>query len=263
MEFHLAPLKNISCWAFRAMFHGVTDSYTEMISLKSLIMNKQKAWENVDTFSIPGQRQWLQVLTNNLRDIAKLPRCLSQYYFNNPDRTNIYGVNINAGSPDPEIIAAGEGAALVKRTKRLKELIEAFLEKPDSHSFHVSCKMRLGLNAREMNFNKVRDFLEEIRIIDDPRLSPTIVHFKHVQQTSQEAPHWEFLESILDVGVPIIINGGIGMPKHVDQIRERLKFQYQKSWNKLISGIMIGRTAIKDPNCFELFNPLQNKKQNE
>ncbi|GAH13361.1 unnamed protein product, partial [marine sediment metagenome] len=111
-------MKNISCWAFRALFPEATDSYTEMINLKELVNLKRRAWDNVDTFSINNQRQWVQVLTNNINDISRLPECLEKFCSDNPERANIYGACINACCPDPRVISAGEGAALIKRTKR-------------------------------------------------------------------------------------------------------------------------------------------------
>ena len=65
-------MKNISCWAFRALFPEATDSYTEMLNLKELITSKERTWDNVDTFSINNQHQWVQVLTNNINDISKI-----------------------------------------------------------------------------------------------------------------------------------------------------------------------------------------------
>ena len=35
-------MKNISCWAFRALFPEATDSYTEMLNLKELVTLKRR-----------------------------------------------------------------------------------------------------------------------------------------------------------------------------------------------------------------------------
>ena len=253
MEFHLAPMKNICCWAFRASIFGITDSYVEMINLESLLNNKRNAWNLIDTYPIKNQNQWLQILTHNLKDISLLPKILIQFFKNNPERNNIYGVNINAGCPDPNIISAGDGAALIKRTKRLIDLVKSFLSVPESQNLHLSCKLRIGLNEREMNYKKVGDFLESLRSIDDHRLKPPIIHFKHAKQSSKESPHWEFLESFLNINVPIIINGDISNPNDIKKIKEILPNDLQNQWNNLIAGIMIGRGILKNPICFEAF----------
>jgi len=253
MELDLAPMKGITCWAFRASVIGATDSYTEYINLKSLLNIKAKGWDKVDTYSIAGQRQWLQILTHDIRDISIFPKILKEFCLTNPERAHIYGININAGCPDPAVITAGDGAALIKRIKRLKELIQAFIGEPNSHAFQIGVKLRLGLNEREMNYNKVLILLEELKSLEDPRIAPLIVHFKHAKQTSKEPPHWEFLESFINADIPFIINGSIKEPKDIEQIQKKISSGSRQSWDKIISGIMIGREAIRNPECFNLF----------
>lgn len=256
MEYHLAPLYNISCWAFRASCAGATDSYTEMIDLNPLLGEKYTAWDDVDTFNIPKQRQWVQILVNNPSYIEKFPSKLKEFEQQTPDRANIYGININAGCPSPGVIQAGQGAALIKRTNRIQKLITAFLGKKESHSYKLSIKLRLGLNFFEMRENIILETLEMISSIDDPRLKPTIIHFKHADQTSEEPERWELLEAILDQNLPIIINGGISYPKQLITLKQNLPVRQHLLWDKNIRGLMIGRAAMKDLNIFSHFNPM-------
>ena len=69
MEIHLASMENITCWAIRALMQGATDSYTGMFSMGYLI-ERNKAWKEVDLFPISGQRQWIQLLTLKERQIS-------------------------------------------------------------------------------------------------------------------------------------------------------------------------------------------------
>ena len=166
-----------------------------MLNLKELIISKKRTWDNIDTFSIKTQYQWVQVLRNNVNDISHLPTCLETFCRDHPERAHIYGVCINACCPDFRVISAGEGAALVKRTKRLRDLIMAFLGEPNSHHFNINCKILLGLNSKEMYYYKFLDFLNTIQSIKDARLKPTIIHFKHAKQSSKSDPHWELLQT--------------------------------------------------------------------
>ncbi len=266
MELHLAPMKSITCWAFRALFPDATDSYTEMINLKEIIRLKRRTLVNIDTFPINNQRQWLQVITNNINDMARLPEFLKSFCRENPERANIHGVCINACCPDPRIIAGGEGAALIKRTKRLKDLVEAFLGENDSHQFRISCKMLLGINSKEMHYKKYLDFLIAISSINDLRLAPTIIHFKHAKQTSTSEPHWEFLSTALEADMPLIINGNIQENKDIQKIKQGLSPEIREKWKRLILGFMIGREALRNPECFQSFksqsqNQLISKKK--
>ena len=255
-------MKNISCWAFRALFPEATDSYTEMLNLKEIVTLRKRARDNIDTFPIHNQQQWVQVLTNNVKDMASLPAIFDKFCRDNPERANIYGVCINACCPDPRVISAGEGAALVKRTKRLGDLIKTFLGEPNSHRFQISCKILLGLNSKEMYYHKFLDFLIMLQSIDDVRLKPTVINFKHAKQTSKSKPHWELLETALNAEKPIIVNGNIDNNQDFHNIIKELPLKSQRKCNTLISGIMIGRGAIKNLNCFQSFLTSPHEKVN-
>lgn len=254
MEFHLAPMKNITTWNFRRSIKAATDSYVEMINLEDLLRGKPTAWERIDTFEIPHQRQWIQVLTHDVSHISRLPSVLGAFCEDNPERSFIHGVNINAGCPDPNVIRAGDGAALIKRTTRLFELVRAFLRSNTEHQFHISVKMRLGLNEKEMHHQKVVSFLKRLSNLEDERLGPTIIHFKHAKQSSDDVFHWEFLPSILKTEMPIILNGGITQPDDLKIILDQLDDNIAPIAKQSVKGIMIGRAAIQDHECFTAFN---------
>jgi tRNA-dihydrouridine synthase len=262
MEYHLAPMKNITCWAFRNSIYGISDSYTEMINLKQLISKDNYIERVVDTFPIQTQKQWIQVLTHNTEHINRLPSSLTEFEEKCPDKRNIYGVSINASCPDPSVIAAGDGAALIKRTKRLVDLIISFLDSTEKHQYHINIKFRLGLNSQDLQYNKIFDFLEEMRLIKDTRISPPIIHFRHARQASKSKPHWELLKELLSAKVPIIINGGITAPKNLELIKLSLPLEWQKEWQKLIIGIMIGQGVLENPMCFCNFKEDPNNLEN-
>ena len=249
MELHIAPMKNISCWAFRATCVGATDSYTEMIQLHEILKQKHRALQKIDTFDIPKQRQWLQVLTTSPKEMEKLPVFLDRYLKQNPSKSSLFGVNLNVGCPDPNIIAAGQGAALIKRRKRLKDLILAFLDNKN-HNYKISLKFRLGMNQQDIERKVIVDVLNNINSIDDERLSTSIIHFKHSKQLSSETPIWNILNPILDLNRSIIINGHITTPNYIEKITPNLSIPISNSWKSLIKGIMIGRGLLTNPYIF-------------
>jgi tRNA-dihydrouridine synthase len=112
-----------------------------------------------------------------------------------------------------------------------------------------------------MYFHKFLDFLNAIQSINDARLKPSIIHFKHAKQSSKSKPHWELLETALIADVPIIINGNIYTNQDVQKIIKKLPLKSQKKCRTLISGIMIGRAAIKNLNCFQTFISSPNKSE--
>ncbi len=250
MEFHLAPLKNISCWAFRAGIPGATDVYTEMFHLKTLKSDPARFWDHFDTYPLPtpAVRQWVQLLSNKPRDIKLLLENLPLFTGDNPAKSQIYGFNLNIGCPDPQILAEGLGAAQITRLDQLKRILDAFLS-PD-HPYRFSFKVRLGRNNQDVAANSILDLLNLYRSFDDPRLRPIIIHFKHAGQSSSEPPRWEMLEPILDLEMPIIINGGITSPEDLSRIQKKLPRRYLRLWEKHVQGIMIGRGILENPFCF-------------
>lgn len=249
MELHVAPMKNITDWAFRSKCLGATDSYTEMIQLRDILKKKQRALNKLDLFVIEGQRQWIQVLTNSVRDMEKLPACLDSISRSFPERSQIFGVNLNVGCPDPQIISAGQGAALIKRRKRLSDLIRAFLSNSD-HPYHLSLKFRLGMHINDVKMNVLGDVINNFASIDDSRFRAPIIHFKHAQQQSDEPPMWKSLNSLLDFDFPFILNGDIKSPEDLKGISKKLDTTRIRLFHKNVRGVMIGRALIEHPRLF-------------
>ncbi len=262
MQYHLAPLKNISSWAFRSLAKGATDSYTEMINLKQLLNTNSNKWNLIDTFEIKDQNQWIQVISNKKEEFSRFSNILQEFCEKYPKKSHFKGINLNAGCPDPNIISSGQGAALISKASYMQKIISEFLGDFGEHNFRFSVKMRLGLDMNEMNENKFLDFLEMLKSMDDSRLSPPIIHFKHANQDSFELPRWDLLEVALSANIPIIINGNIEYPQDLNKIKKKLPYKFQNLWSNLIYGIMIGRMAIKNPYCFQKFHPTTKKDKN-
>jgi tRNA-dihydrouridine synthase len=257
MEWHVAPMKGITNWAFRNKCVGATDSYTEMIQLRDILRNKGRARQKLDLYKIGGQHQWIQILTNSPQDLANLPAFLTTFSNKFPERSHIFGININIGCPDPQIIAAGQGAALIKRRKRLKDLAKAFFANTD-HPYHLSFKFRLGMRMIDVKRNVLGDVLENLATIDDVRMYPPVIHFKHAQQQSDDKSIWESLDSLLDAKYPFILNGNITTPQDLFNIQNRLSIERKGLFEKRVKGVMIGRALISNPLLFLEFQ--ENKK---
>ena len=86
MEIQLASMENLTCWAFRSLMQGVSDSYTGIMSMNYLV-KRHKAWREVDLYPISLQRQWLQVATSKENEIIeffkKLEEKKNDGYFEN------------------------------------------------------------------------------------------------------------------------------------------------------------------------------------
>ena len=98
--------------------------------------------------------------TRSLRSgFAMTSHCFIQ---NHPHLGYIYGVNLNLGCPDQQVIKEGNGSALLKRPSRVRELIKAFLISETRHVFHFSVKFRLGFTEEDMKSLKFVEILRKL-----------------------------------------------------------------------------------------------------
>jgi tRNA-dihydrouridine synthase B len=247
MEIHLASMENITCWAFRSLMSGVTDSYTGMISM-GYLLERNKAWKEVDFFKINGQRQWLQVLTSREKECSDFWNRINEKLKEEPEKDSCYGIQLNCSCPSPMIIKIGQGSALIKRPVKVASLINELLKQD---KYKISLKTRLGLNDFEIRERKVFRLFEELEKIKDPNFTEVVVHFRHAKENSDEPYDYSVLKEICDYNIPIVINGGIKSYRDYNNIVKTI------AKRKNIKGLMIGREALKNPDCFaEISNML-------
>jgi tRNA-dihydrouridine synthase len=235
-----------------------------MIEIKDILGDTNRGLAFMDFYRIPDQRQWLQVLSNSPKLMSHLPAKLTEIQKTNPNIANIFGVNLNAGCPSPEIMKTGEGAALFQNPERIINMVQAFLGEKESHPFHISVKFRLGETLDDVRQNKFLVILEGLENLDDPRVSASIVNFKYATQTSMEPERWEMLEVVLDAKTPLILNGGISKLKDLEQIRNRIPSRQRVLlWNQYVKGIMMGRAAQENLDIFRTFIKNQQFNKND
>lgn len=240
MELHLASMENITCWAFRSLMNGATDSYTGMISM-GYLLERNKAWKEVDMFPIIGQRQWLQVLTSKEKECQEILGRTCEKLAEEPDKTGMYGIQLNCSCPSPMITQIGQGSALIKRPQKVANLVTELLKQD---KYKVSVKTRLGLNSFEVSEGRIFKLLEELEKIKDPNFTEVVIHFKHAKERSDAIYDYSLLADICDYNIPIVLNGGITCYKDYNNIVKNIPKR------KNIKGLMIGREALKNPNCF-------------
>jgi tRNA-dihydrouridine synthase B len=242
MELHLASMENVTCWAFRKLMQGATDAYTGILSMNYLV-TRTKAWKEIDTFKIDGQRQWIQLSTSKEKECADFLNRIDRELKLAPEKDNIYGLQLNLSCPSPKIINIGQGPALIKRTQKVASLVKELLKQD---KFKVSVKTRLGLNEKEVAEKRIIRLFEELKKIDNKNFTEIAVHFKHAKQPSFDRPDYSMLKELCGFDIPIVINGGIRNYSDFSDIIKNLS----NSERKNLKGLMIGRTALGNPDCF-------------
>ncbi len=255
MEMHLSPLENVSCWAFRILCTGASDSYTGMLSVTNLV-KRNNTWDEVDTFPISGQRQWIQIATAKETECYAFLKKLEEEIKKHPEKDKVYGIQLNCSCPSPQLIRIGQGPALIKRSTKVSNIIKELLKQT---KYKVGIKLRLGLNETEVNQRKILKVCAELEKIakENKNFTNVTIHFKHAQESSSKEYTYRLLNEIASYTLPLILNGGIHTPEDSNKLIARIAPENRKN----IKGIMLGREAMKDPTCFLEMNGFQGTKK--
>ncbi len=244
METHLASMENITCWAFRSLCRGASDSYTGMLSLTNL-KNRKNTWEEADTFYIKGQRQWIQIATSKESECFAFLKKLEKEIKEHPEKDNIYGIQLNCSCPSPNLIRIGQGAALIKRVTKVINLLRELLKQ---NKYKIGIKLRLGLNETEAKQKKIIPLLRALEKTakDHPSFTNVTIHLKHAKESSSCEYNYSILNEISCFKLPLVINGGIINSEDISKLIKSIAPENRKN----IRGVMLGRAALKNPDCF-------------
>jgi tRNA-dihydrouridine synthase len=231
----LAPIENMTGSAFRTLTHryGADLTFTELIPIESLAernefaLAKTRIFDNTPTaIQLIGTKE------------EKFEKFLASFA---PD-PGFSGFNLNLGCPNPQVIMAGQGSAMIKRVSKVNRIIEIIKK----HSHPVSIKLRLGMN----DFEKEKKVY--LRLIKDTDADFYIVHARHAKQTYNDAADHSVFAECVATGKTIIANGDIKTKEQVEGLR-----------SLGVKGVMIGRAAIRDPLIFSELKGLPNPGTNK
>ena len=233
MIYQLSPLESVSSWSFRVLCTklGADRTYIEMLRAKALGRHNRSSWDMVDTYG--DENCHLQLLANKTDEINSFFKALKDEIKIRPHLKNIQGYNLNLGCPSPDVIGSGGGAALIKRTTKVSQIVTSLCEHTD---LPVSIKIRLGLNEREMENKVYLNLIEALNSIEKKNFNEVIVHLKHAGENSKDNFHYDLvLEIVEKCRMNLTLNGG-----YSDKFLPKEK----------VYGVMFARAAIKDPLMF-------------
>jgi tRNA-dihydrouridine synthase len=208
--------------AFRTLCYqdGADLTFTEMARVDNLAKRKRGELEKIGIMnSTPTQIQLAGAR------ISEYERFLSGF----KPAEGLRGFNLNLGCPSPEFIQQGLGAAMIKRVSRVNDIVKLI----NRSGFECSIKLRLGLNEYEKEKGA---YLNLIQNVD---ASFFVVHARTAKQTERDPADFSVYAKCVDTGRRIIANGDIGTRKQVEELER-----------SGLSGAMIGRAAIDNPNIF-------------
>jgi tRNA-dihydrouridine synthase len=220
----LAPIEDCTDTALRTLCfnHGADLTFTEFARIDGLAKKNKETWKLIELKnSTPTQIQILPDKVGKLEQFLKIFKPTEGFK----------GFNLNYGCPDPNVVAAGRGCAMIKdvsKTDKMVELIKRF-------NYPVSIKMRLGATNLEKS-NKV--YLD---LVKETNPDFFIVHARSGEQNYSIAPDYSVFEELVQTGKDIIANGNIDTISRVNELKQIG-----------VNGVMIGREAVRNPAIFDL-----------
>jgi tRNA-dihydrouridine synthase B len=152
-------------------------------------------------------------------------------------------VDINMGCPVPKISKHNAGCSLMRDPGHAADVVRAMTR---AVKIPVTVKMRAGWDADAINAPELA------RRLEDAGASAVAVHGRTAAQSYSGFSDWDLISTVASgVSIPVIGSGDCVEPGHVV---ERLR-------GGNVSGVLVGRGALRNPWIFEQANELAAGRQ--
>ncbi len=228
----LAPLAGITDSIFRKICkqNGADFVCTELVSVEALLYENERTMSMLD-FSADEKPIGVQLFGSKASSFKTAVKSIEHLDYDYLD--------INMGCSVKKVLKTGSGAALLKDTGNIFQIVNAVKKvskKP------VSCKIRLGFSEN--------NGIEIAKAIEEAGADFITVHGRLAIQKFNGMSDWDSIGRIRDsIQIPVIGNGDI--------------FTYNDALNKIgkTDAIMIGRGAMGNPWIFRQIKECISKKE--
>jgi len=218
----LAPMEGLTDNALRTLCYenGADLTFTEMARVDNLARSKDGELQKISITS-PTPTQ-IQLAGAKINEYEKF---LAD--FKPPE--GFRGFNINLGCPSPGYIRQGLGAAMIKRTTRVNDIVKLI----NQAGYECSIKLRLGLNGYEKDKGVYLNLIEKVDA------SFFAVHARTAKQKERDPADFSVYAKCVATGKKIVANGDIKTKTQIEDLKKLGLY-----------GAMIGRAAVENPKIF-------------
>ncbi len=233
----LAPMAGVTDRVFRTICRemGAGLVVSEMVSSKGLY------YENRNTIDLTNIAQderpiSLQIFGSDPDIMAEV---VERYI--NP-REDIDILDINMGCPTPKIVKNGDGAALLKDLRLVRQILKKVVRVSNKP---VTVKIRMGWDKNHLTG------IEVAKIAEEEGVSAITVHGRTRDMFYSGQADWDFIKEVKkSVAIPVIGNGDVFEPMDAINMMEYTG----------CDGVAIGRGALGNPWIFKRIALIQEGK---
>jgi nifR3 family TIM-barrel protein len=222
----LGPMAGVTDLPFRLLCKekGADLVVTEMVSAKGIQYNNKNT-ENLLMIAEEERPAAIQLFGSDPDILSETAKCI--------ENRNFDILDINMGCPVPKVVNNGEGSALMKNPRLIKEIVRKVsraIAKP------VTVKIRKGFHDDLINA------VEVAKLAEENGAAAVTVHARTREQYYSGKADWDIIRQVKEaVSIPVIGSGDVFTPEDAKRMLQHTN----------CDAIMIARGARGNPWLFE------------
>jgi len=225
--FGLAPMAGMTDTAFRRLVKrrgGCGLVVTEMVSSEGLVRGIDRTLEYAE-YTEEERPVSIQIFGGEPEKMAAAAQIV--------EGMGADIVDVNMGCPVAKIAKHNAGCSLMREPEHAQAIVSAMAR---AVKIPVTVKMRAGWDANEINAPELA------RRMEDAGAAAITVHGRTAAQSYSGSSDWDLIERVAGtIGIPVFGSGDCVEPSHL----------VQKLLDSRVSGVLVGRGALRNPWIFE------------
>jgi tRNA-dihydrouridine synthase B len=225
--FGLAPMAGMTDTAFRRLVKrrgGCGLVVTEMVSSEGLVRGIDRTLEYAE-YTEEERPVSIQIFGGEPEKMAAAAQIV--------EGMGADIVDVNMGCPVAKIAKHNAGCSLMREPEHAQAIVSAMAK---AVKIPVTVKMRAGWDANEINAPELA------RRMEDAGAAAITVHGRTAAQSYSGSSDWNLIDRVAaTVGIPVFGSGDCVEPSQL----------VQKLLESRVSGVLVGRGALRNPWIFE------------